>query len=121
MYGKLRPARFNGPGLLPLSLTAALLAGCAAREPAAPSFGSSPAPYSYAWPSLPVQPWAASAEREAYGLPDTDDAAKAAPRRAARKRHPANVAVNPPPISPRPVSPPDPGNCAGWWRVCRFL
>ena len=114
--------RFNGAGLLPLSLTAALLAGCAAREPAAPSFGSSPAPYSYARPSLPVEPWERSAEREAYGLPAAEDAAKAAPvpRRAARKRQ-ANVAVNPPLVSPRPVSTPDPSNCAGWWRVCRFL
>jgi hypothetical protein len=104
--------RFGSAGLLPLSLTAALLAGCAGREPAAPSFSSSPAPYSYARPSLPVQPWAASAEREAYGLPDAEDAPKAAPRRAARKRHPANVAVNPPPISPIPAIAPDIGACA---------
>ena len=51
-------SRFNGAGLLPLSLTAALLAGCASA-PTAPSFGSSPAPYYYARPTLPVEPWAA--------------------------------------------------------------
>lgn len=106
--------------------TLALLAGCAAREQDAPSFGWSSTPYYYARPSVPVDPWAAAAEREQYGLPDAEDAAKAAPatrRRAGRKPSAdvPHVAVNPPQSSSR-GPPPDPGNnCVGWWRICHFL
>lgn len=89
----------------------------AAREPAAPSFGSSALYYYYARPSLPIEPRAASAEREGYGLPDAGEVPKAAtaPRRAKQ----AAIPETPPPPA-KPAAPRDP-DCVGWWRICHFL
>jgi hypothetical protein len=105
--------------------TLALLTGCAQGPalPAAPSFSAPALPYYYA---RPVEPWAVSAEREGYGLPDTEDAPKAAPapRRSRRKPVASDipVAVNPPPSFAPASSPNNPSkDCEGWWRLCAIF